>query len=82
MVILNEKNVINTVLKKANFFGTVAKALPNRSLFSCYRFIKRCFNHRNRQGKWSRDEIERLGELVGEYGQDWSLIGKKMGRAR
>ena len=80
MIILNEKNVINTVLKKMDFFKLVAKVLPGRSVKSCYRFIKRCFNDKNRQGRWSKDEESLLLKYVEERGEDWNSIGKLMRR--
>ena len=81
LIILNEKNVINTVLKKLEFYKVISKVLPGRSVKSCYRFIKRCFNDKNRKGKWSKDEERTLLKYVEEKGEDWSSISKLMGRS-
>lgn len=64
MIILNEKNVINNVLKSLNFFNILSALLPQRSAFSCYRFLRRTFNKDNRKGRWTVEEEGKLLRLV------------------
>lgn len=81
LIILNQKNIVNHILKRYNFFNLLANLLPNRSAQSCYRFLKRTFNNTNRKGKWSVEEEQTLLEWVEREGRDWVFIGKMMGRS-
>lgn len=64
LIILNQKNIVNHILKRYNFFNLLANLLPNRSAQSCYRFLKRTFSSTNRKGKWTAEEEETLLEWV------------------
>ena len=72
--------MINKVLKDCGFYKIMARVLPGRSVRSCYRFLKRCFNDRNRQGPWTANEEEMLMDMVEAKGEDWLAIGRAMGR--
>ena len=37
-----------------NMWTKICSVLPNRSITSCFKFIKRKYNPQNHQGKWSK----------------------------
>jgi len=62
-------------------FYRVASAGLQRPLFAVYRRIIRMYDAKNHIGKYTTEEVERLRELLEEYGANWAAIGNAMGRS-
>ncbi|XP_033744865.1 cyclin-D-binding Myb-like transcription factor 1 isoform X2 [Pecten maximus] len=66
--------------ERKDFYRTVAKGLQ-RPLFSVYRRVTRMYDQKNHMGKYSQEEMAKLRELRGKYGNDWASIGSVLGRS-
>ncbi|XP_060075420.1 cyclin-D-binding Myb-like transcription factor 1 isoform X1 [Ylistrum balloti] len=66
--------------ERKDFYRTVAKGLQ-RPLFSVYRRVTRMYDQKNHMGKYSPEEMAKLRELRGKYGNDWASIGSVLGRS-
>ena len=63
-----------------SFWNEIGSILPKRTIYSIYNYIKRKYNNKNNNGKWSDDEISALKELYKEYGNNWKQISEFMNR--
>ena len=59
---------------------TITKYIPNRTVDSVYKLIRRKLDSKNRQGYWNKDDEEQLKRLVGEYGRKWRKISEYIHR--
>lgn len=67
--------------RNLNFWTKVCSILPDRTLVSSYKFLKRELDTKNKGGEWTEDETNQLIELVEKVGRKWSLIAKEMHRS-
>ncbi|KAK7208291.1 hypothetical protein BZA70DRAFT_43902 [Myxozyma melibiosi] len=66
--------------KKDNFWDAVTNALPHRTRASVYKHVRRKYHPYEQRGKWTPAEEEQLRQLKDEYGAQWKIIGKHIGR--
>ncbi|CAD8097420.1 unnamed protein product [Paramecium primaurelia] len=59
---------------------TIAKQIPNRSVDSIYKLIRRKYDSKNRQGYWNKNEEADLIKYVQQYGRKWREISKHFNR--
>lgn len=50
--------------RNLHFWTKVCSVLPNRTLVSSYKFLKRELNTKNKRGEWNQEEVDQLLELV------------------
>ncbi|KAK9380200.1 uncharacterized protein V2V93DRAFT_371904 [Kockiozyma suomiensis] len=74
------RRVWTTERKKDNFWDAVTNALPHRTRASVYKHVRRKYHPYEQRGKWTAEEDEQLRVLEEEYGAQWKIIGKHMGR--
>lgn len=61
-----------------NAWCTIAESLPNRSVQSIHNFCRRRFNPNNYSGKWPKEEVEALMDLVEKMGSSWKQIARTL----
>ncbi|VDI14882.1 Hypothetical predicted protein [Mytilus galloprovincialis] len=66
--------------ERKDFYRNIARGLQ-RPLFSVYRRVTRMYDQKNHIGKYTPDEINKLKDLRGRFGNDWSSIGAALGRS-
>lgn len=66
--------------ERKDFYRNIARGLQ-RPLFSVYRRVTRMYDQKNHIGKYTPDEINKLKELRGKFGNDWASIGAALGRS-
>lgn len=66
--------------RNLHFWTKVCSVLPDRTLSSSYKLLKRQLSTKNKGGDWTEDEVIQLEELVKKYGRKWSMIAKEMHR--
>ncbi|CAK60091.1 unnamed protein product (macronuclear) [Paramecium tetraurelia] len=59
---------------------SIAKQIPNRSVDSIYKLIRRKYDSNNRHGYWSQNEEADLIKYVQQYGRKWREISKHFNR--
>ncbi|KAL6044943.1 hypothetical protein QOT17_010729 [Balamuthia mandrillaris] len=60
----------------------IAKALPDRSVQSCYDHARRTFNRHVNTGPYTEEEENTLKRLLEEHGHNYAEIAREMGRDR
>eukprot|EP00051_Salpingoeca_urceolata_P018591 m.262507 g.262507 ORF g.262507 m.262507 type:complete len:447 (+) comp19231_c1_seq3:2076-3416(+) len=68
------------VVSKKEFYKALAKGL-DRPLFFVYRQCLRILDPDNYLGKYDDEETEELFQLHAKYGDNWTKIGKLLGRS-
>ncbi|XP_063447856.1 cyclin-D-binding Myb-like transcription factor 1 isoform X2 [Mytilus trossulus] len=66
--------------ERKDFYRNIARGLQ-RPLFSVYRRVTRMYDQKNHIGKYTPDEINKLKDLRGRFGNDWASIGAALGRS-
>lgn len=70
----------DSVERSARMWTIICSVLPQRSLTSCFRFIKRRFNRNNNKGEWTPEETEQLRQLYDQLGPKWKKISEQLHR--
>ncbi|KAL0027351.1 hypothetical protein WJX79_003122 [Trebouxia sp. C0005] len=78
--LLNKPRTSGNRKDVAGAWQTIAQSLPHRTYKSVYACGSRMLSELNYQGKWSKEEDERLRQLVGEKGSKWKEISTSLGR--
>ena len=79
--LLFETDEVRSSIGKSKMWSEICSILPQRSIRSCYRFLKRQLDPSNYQGSWSEKEEEILLMLIDKYGRKWKMIAKELNRS-
>ncbi|EGG00914.1 uncharacterized protein MELLADRAFT_67427 [Melampsora larici-populina 98AG31] len=64
-----------------SIFRQLASQLPGRSLTSIWKTVTRAWEVHSKQGRWKKEEDQRLIEAVTQHGRAWVKISPYVGRA-
>ncbi|KAH9815437.1 hypothetical protein DFH28DRAFT_1164380 [Melampsora americana] len=63
-----------------SIFRELASKLPGRSLVSVWKTVTRAWELNREQGRWTKEEDQRLIDAVSQYGRSWVKVAPCVGR--
>lgn len=63
-----------------SIFRELASKLPGRSLISIWKTVTRAWEVNSKQGRWKKDEDQRLIDAVTQHGRSWVKVSSHVGR--
>jgi hypothetical protein len=64
----------------AEFWSTIALAVPQRPVAAVYHFVRRTHEHNRQQGPWTLHQDNVLIRAVGLHGERWTIVSGIVGR--